>query len=51
MKNYHNVVFLDKKPKKLSTEKSSKENARSGLRIGFFMAWYLPLQLTSLADD
>jgi hypothetical protein len=39
MTNYLNVVYLDKKRKKPSTEKSSRENAKNGLRIEFFMAW------------
>jgi hypothetical protein len=39
MMNYLNVVYLDKKHKKPSTEKSSRENAKNGLRIEFFMAW------------
>jgi len=38
-RNYLNVVCQDKKPKKRSTEKLSRENAGSDLRIEFFMAW------------
>jgi len=43
MKSYHNVVFQEEKPKKLSIEKSSIENKKNGLGIEFSMAWYSPI--------
>jgi len=51
MRNYRNVAYLERKPKKPSTQKSNSENEKNGLKTEFSMAWYPPQPSSKCVTD